>query len=182
MTAKCRIYTSGALRGNKSANMPCYLSYLKFSSCVLNHNAWWPVVVKLQGFGCSFASNLFVTTVSKLLLLSRVYLPNLYTNCISLRTEIGQECLQKRPALIKQYCSPAALQGHWVISCILLADPRIRAGQGKGPAEQINTRLDVQSLSILSIMPKTSVRLLAPGLEVMMLRQITRTFLTETTS
>lgn len=48
-----------------------------------------------------------------------------------LRTELCQEGLQKRPALIKQYCSPAALQGYWVISCILLDEPGYQGWTGK---------------------------------------------------
>lgn len=59
-----------------------------------------------------------------------------------LRTEICQEGLQKRPALIKQNYSPAALQGYWVVSCILLVEPGYqgRTGKSTGRADKQQTR------------------------------------------
>lgn len=59
-----------------------------------------------------------------------------------LKTEICQEGLQKRPALIKQYCSPAAVQGYWVISCILLVEPGYQGWTGKstGRTDKHQTR------------------------------------------
>lgn len=48
-----------------------------------------------------------------------------------LRTQISWEALQKIPSLIKHYYSPAATQGYWVTSCILLVNLGYQGSTGK---------------------------------------------------
>lgn len=100
----------------------------------------------------------------------------------SLIKPIWTERKRKKICLLKQYWSPAALQGHWVTSCIFLVDPIIRAGLGKGPVKQISTRLSDQGSFVLSVILLTFVYLLSLWHWVMIVVLQSRTSISEGTS